>query len=196
MRKKFSHDCRLMRHELQELHDSGSGPGLELEAHLAFCGECARFYDMLRNLPADMAEARAEALEALPPPDLDAVFFAAARGGGSRPSLLDRIRRVFDGFSPARHSRFVFASAAAVPILCAALVVGAQLSRGAAMRAEVDSFVMGLYSPSFLEGVEYDQAGVSVDEAELEGWLEEVAGFAAAGDPTLQDWRESSGTVP
>jgi hypothetical protein len=196
MRKKYSHECRPMRHALQELHDSGSGPGLELAAHLALCGECARFYDMLRNLPADMAEVRAEALEALPPPDLDAVLSAAARGGGSRPSLFDRIRRVFDGLSPAGRSRFVFASAAAVPILCAALVVGAQLSRGAAMRAEVDSFVTGLYSPAFLEGVEYDQAGASVDEAELDSWLEEMAGLNAAGDPTPQDWIEFSDRVP
>ncbi len=195
MRKKLSHDCGSTRRALQELHDSGGLPGPELAAHLAACGECARFRDMLQNLSADMAGARAEALETIPPPDFDAVFSAAARGG-FRPSLLDRIRRIFEGFSSTARARFVFASAAAVPILCAALVVGARLSRGAAMRAEVDSFVMELYGPAFLEGVEYDSAAASADEGELEGWLEEVAGVNAAGDPTPQDWRESFGIIP
>ena len=171
MKMKLSRECRRARTALQTLHDAGGEPQGPLTDHLEGCADCSAFRDMLRDLPEEI-RCRQGVVQALAAPDLSAVF-SAAEAAGKRPvfSLSDLFRRLFDGFSPLRQ-RLLIASAAAVPVLCAIVVVGISLrvgfpaTPGADERLDAEAFVAELYSTSFLEDAEYGPA-----DAGLEDWL-------------------------
>jgi hypothetical protein len=176
MKMKLSRECRRTRTALQSLHDAGGDPRGPLADHMAGCASCSAFRDMLRELPGEIGTRQA-AIMSLPAPDLSVMLTTAAAAGKRRAfSISDRFRRLFDGFSPLRQ-RLLIASAAAVPVLCAIVVVGISLrvslpaTPDADERLEAEAFVAELYSTSFLEDAEYGPA-----DAGLEDWLYEMTG--------------------